>query len=105
MASVYPPSTTGLNYATYPAGPTTVGVAVSATTANVKGSYVEIKDSTDFASTWANLVCQSPSGGTGPAFGETDLADWAIGAAASEVIKVADQMSAAQGTSASLNGC
>ena len=82
----YPQNATGLNYITYPAGPT-VGSATVVTahaSINTKGSYAEITASTCFT---CNAVWIDCYGGSSTAGVEYQL-DLATGAGGAEVIKI-----------------
>lgn len=85
--SCYPSSATNLNYITYPVGPSAgaTGVAASGST-NTKGSYVQFVASTTFAS--QSMIVDMPSNNTGGAM--DSLVDVATGAAASEVVVIAN---------------
>lgn len=80
--ATYPQSAVGLNYITYPAGPTAAGSTVTGGAgANTKGSYTQFVASTTFASNRLHIdVPQTNTTSQGY------LLDIATGAAASEVV-------------------
>jgi hypothetical protein len=84
----YPQSTAGLNYKTYPVGPTATSTTVTSNaSANTKGSYTEIIASADFTANgvWIEF----------PAIllaNRTFLVDIATGAAASESVVIPNLM-------------
>lgn len=83
--AVYPQNATGLNYITYPVGPTPLGVTLtSSASANTKGAYLTVAASTAFACNRILIECQFSSSNAGFEY----LLDLAIGAAASEVVIV-----------------
>ena len=83
----YPQSATGLNYITYPAGPTAApSTTVTANaSANTKGAYTEIVASADF--TTNGVIVEFPSTSASAA---TYLLDIATGAAGSETVVIPD---------------
>lgn len=82
----YPTSNTGLNYVTYPAGPTASGNNVSANaSANTKGSYVEFVASSPFACQKIIVFALGATNSSG-----AHLFDVAIGAGGAEVVKIAN---------------
>jgi len=85
--SAYPTSATGLNYISYPQGPTTASTTLTANASNnTKGSYVQMVASSPFAV--QNVIT------TANATTNTNnlhyLIDLATGAAASEVVVIAN---------------
>lgn len=85
----YPTSATGLNYITYPVGPTPLGVTVTASgSTNTKGSYAEITSSSAFACN--RMVVTVQFAGDTTTSGYAFLLDIATGAAASETVIVPD---------------
>lgn len=96
----YPQSATGLNYITYPVGPT-VNTTITpdpGTTPNTKGAYVQIVASTPFA---ANRIRLGLSGVA--ASSQTWLCDIAFGAPGSEVVVLPDLTSDAFTSTSSIN--
>lgn len=90
--SYYPSSATGLNYITYPVGPTTgsAPVVTANASANTKGNYTQITASSGFTcnGVWVELY-----GGTS----QDALLDLATGAAASEVVVIPNIMCSKDG--------
>jgi len=86
----YPQNATGLNYITYPVGPTTGGILTTSGSANTKGSYTQIVASSTFQSNAAfvNLIALLPSA-SAPG---NNLLDIATGAGGSEVVVVPNIM-------------
>lgn len=84
----YPQNATGLNYITLPAGPVTGSATVVTANGsnNVKGSYAQITASSGFT---CNALILGFYGGSSNA-GENYLFDLATGAAASEVVLIAN---------------
>lgn len=78
----YPQSTSGLNYVTYPAGPTAAGATITAGgSAHAKGSYAQFVASTGFDANYCFVeVITCSQAGT------LFLLDIATGAAASETV-------------------
>lgn len=82
----YPISATGLNYITYPAGPTPDGLTVTSSgSTNTKGTYGQFVASSPFACNW---VAYNTIGSNVSVF----LFDIATGAAASEVVILPDNL-------------
>jgi hypothetical protein len=95
MAYYYPPNASGLSYITYPVGPTADGVVVTAAgSTNTKGSYAQIAASASFTSNYVSMFTHGGTATDGLEF----LFDLAIGAAASEVVIVANTMVEETGT-------
>src|SRR4029077_8721859 len=95
MAFFYPQTAAGLNYITYPAGPTVAGTTVTANAAaDTKGSYAQIVASSAFACNSVIIDVQF----TAAAVGRQYRLDIATGAALSETVVVADLL--AEGTNA-----
>lgn len=87
----WPTSTSGLNYITYPVGPTPLGTTVTASgSTNTKGSYTELAASTPFTAT--AIVVTVQFAGDSAASGYAFLLDIATGAAASESVLIPDLM-------------
>ncbi len=85
--SAYPTSASGLNYITYPVGPTATGVTITANASNnTKGSYTQLVASTPFA---CQMIQVSIQAGTSAA-DITYLLDIATGGAGSETDIVAN---------------
>lgn len=84
----YPQNATGLNYVTYPAGPTATGTSLtSSASTNTKGSYAQFTASLGFT---ANAIEVNVI--AGQANPRAFLLDIATGAAASEVVVVPNLM-------------
>lgn len=80
----YPQSASGLNYITYPAGPTAAGTTITSGAANTKGSYTELAASSAFACNGVYIEVLASTLSTGRRF----LLDIATGAAASESVVI-----------------
>lgn len=90
----YPQSATGLNYITYPAGPTAQGLLVTSNAAaNTKGSYTEVVASAPFTANgmFIEFVAVSLSAQA--------LFDVAIGGSGSEVVVIPDLIASGLGGS------
>lgn len=84
----YPQNATGLNYITYPAGPTvgSATVVAASVSANTKGAYAQITASSGFT---CNRVSLQIYGGSSTA-GLQYLVDLATGAGGAEVVVIPD---------------
>lgn len=84
----YPQNSTGLNYITYPAGPTagSATVITAHASANTKGSYAEITASSSFTCNQVSLNMYGGSGGNGLRY----LVDLATGAGGAESVLIPD---------------
>jgi hypothetical protein len=83
----YPQSAAGLGYITYPVGPTTTGVTLTASaSANTKGSYTEIAASSSFACTAVQVHILLTTSTDGLQF----LTDIATGAGGAESVVIPD---------------
>lgn len=92
--SAYPPNAGSLNYITYPVGPTVPGSTLTANASNnTKGSYVQFIASSPFAAAqeFVKLTTQ-------PSATQNILVDVATGAAASEVVVIANIAASQAGT-------
>lgn len=86
MSLCFPVSATGLNYITYPVGPTSVPLLVTANAAaNTKGTYAELIASLAFTCNYALIDVTGSNNG---AF--RMLMDIATGAGGAEVVKIPD---------------
>lgn len=81
----YPQNATGLNYISYPAGPTPVGLALTANaSANTKGAFAQFVASSTFTSNAINVVVANTSAATGRLY----LFDIATGGSGSETVVI-----------------
>lgn len=81
MAFIYPQNATGLNYITYPVGPTAAGLTLTANaSANTKGVYNEFIASTPFTANFLIVTI------TGMNVARRYLVDIATGGAGAEVV-------------------
>lgn len=96
----YPQSATGLNYVTYPAGPTpNPGAGLTAGSANTKGSYTELTSSSGFECNSVRIKIQFCAT-TNAYF----LFDLATGAAAAETVVVPNMTAENNGGSTEATG-
>lgn len=83
----YPQSASGLNYITYPVGPTTTGLTLTAdASANTKGAFTEVIASAPFDANAIIVELVLTNANAGRLF----LIDVALGGAGSEVVVVPD---------------
>lgn len=97
----YPQSTSTINAISYPAGPTPVGAALTASSsANTKGSYTQVASSSSFACNAVAVMVPNTQASAGRLF----LFDIATGAAASEVVQLSNLTAEGTNTSTSISG-